>query len=390
MDLLIVEDDSIQIEIYQLAFGESFTVHVASSITAAVDVIKTHAISIVICEWQLETTATSALFEQIDTSHPMSLPVVIVVSDCADDAEMRKAFSAGASHYITKPYNIISFTETVLGVKHQIEIVRQMHKDNVNTREAAQTAMSQAAIYGTGMEIISALNGCYDIHSMAKTLLTTLRFNGVHAAIQYRDNDTVTSFDTDMTLCDETTEKVFSVLHSQGRIYRFGKRLMLNDTNVSLLIKRVARDDPIIYDAILDMGAKLVPAINARFNSLRQQQALNATHKDVEIAVTQIKNAVVDKAKEKAQAVKRVSEAIESSFHLLGLSEIQEAFFIKLIEKELDECDENQDISAIDETLQGVLARLAPQVDEVGTSHQDASPNESSEDPPMYQDVEFF
>lgn len=390
MDLLIVEDDSIQIEIYQLAFGESFTVHVASSITAAVDVIKTHAISIVICEWQLETTATSALFEQIDTSHPMSLPVVIVVSDCADDAEMRKAFSAGASHYITKPYNIISFTETVLGVKHQIETVRQMHKDNVNTREAAQTAMSQAAIYGTGMEIISALNGCYDIHSMAKTLLTTLRFNGVHAAIQYRDDDTVTSFDTDMTLCDETTEKVFSVLHSQGRIYRFGKRLMLNDTNVSLLIKRVARDDPIIYDAILDMGAKLVPAINARFNSLRQQQALNATHKDVEIAVTQIKNAVVDKAKEKAQSVKRVSEAIESSFHLLGLSEIQEAFFIKLIEKELDECDENQDISAIDETLQGVLARLAPQVNEVGTSHQDASPNESSEDPPMYQDVEFF
>ena len=97
-----------------------------------------------------------------------------------------------------------------------------------------------------------------------------------------------------------------------------------------------------------------------------------------------------DKAKEKAQAVKRVSEAIESSFHLLGLSEIQEAFFIKLIEKELDECDENQDISAIDDTLQGVLACLAPQVDEVGISHQDASSNEASEDPPMYQDVEFF
>lgn len=390
MDLLIVEDDSTQIEIYQLAFGDYFTVHVASSITAAVETIKLHSISIVICEWQIETTATSALFEQIDTSHPMSLPVVIVVSDCGDDAEMRKAFSAGASHYIAKPYNIISFTETVLGVKHQIEIVRQMHKDNVNTREAAQTAMSQAAIYGTGMEIISALNGCNDIHTMSKTLLTTLRFNGVHAAIQYRDADVVTSFDTDMTLCDETTEKVFSVLHSQGRIYRFGKRLMLNDTDVSLLIKRVARDDPIIHDAILDMGAKLVPAVNARFNSLRQQQALNATHKDVETAVAQIKNAIVDKAKEKAQAVKRVSQAIESSFHLLGLSEIQEAFFIKLIEKELDECDENQDISSIDETLQGVLARLAPQVDEVGISHQDANSNEASEDPPMYQDVEFF
>ena len=71
MDLLIVEDDSTQIEIYQLAFGESFTVHVASSITAAVEIIKTHSISIVICEWQIETTATSTLFEQIDTSHPM-------------------------------------------------------------------------------------------------------------------------------------------------------------------------------------------------------------------------------------------------------------------------------------------------------------------------------
>jgi CheY-like chemotaxis protein len=388
MDLLIVEQDSTQAEIYELAFGEHFTVHTASNMLEAVTSIQEHDISIVITDWKIGKTKASIFCEQLDASQPMALPVVIVVSDEGSDDTLREAFNAGVSHYITKPYNVLSFTETVIGVKHQIEIMNQMRADNADTREVAQTALSQAAIYGTGMEIVSALNACNDIHAMSKNILTTLRFNGVHAAIQYRDENGTTSYDTDMSFCDETTEKVFTVLHDQGRIYRFGKRLMLNDTDVSLLIKHVAREDPVIHDAILDMGAKLVPAINARFNTLRQQQALSATHADISSVINQIRQIVISQAQEKVRVAKHVSESIQDSFHMLEMTEAQEAFFMQLIESQLEARDEVVEIQTVDDTLQAVLARLGPQLESQADSKTQS--NNAQDDDPIYQDVEFF
>ncbi|WP_338518976.1 response regulator [Alteromonas gracilis] len=388
MDLLIVEQDATQVEIYELAFSEHFTVHTARNMLEAVTCLKDNNISIVISDWKIGKTKASIFCEQLDTSNPLTLPVVIVVSQMSDDDTIREAFNAGVSHYITKPYSIVPFTETVLGAKHQIQIMQQMHADNADTREVAQTALSQAAIYGTGMEIVSALNTCNDIHAMSKNILTTLRFNGVHAAIQYRDDRDTTSYDTDMSACDATTEKVFTVLHDQGRIYRFGKRLMLNDENVSLLVKHVAREDPVIHDAILDMGAKLVPAINARFNSLRQQQALRATHTDISSVIDQIRQIVIGQAQEKARVAKSVSESIQDSFHMLELTEVQEAFFMQLIESQLEASDELAEIQDVDNTLQGILTRLAPQLtafeEDTGEAKND------SDDDLLYQDVEFF
>lgn len=389
MDLLIVEQDSTQVEIYELAFGEHFTLHTASNMLEAVTCLNDHDISIVITDWKIGKTKASIFCEQLDTSNPLSLPVVIVVSDVSDDDTIREAFNSGVSHYITKPYSILPFTETVLGAKHQIQIVQQMHTDNADTREVAQTALSQAAIYGTGMEIVSALNACNDIHAMSKNILTTLRFNGIHAAIQYRDHASVTSYDTDMSVCDETIEKVFDVLHDQGRIYRFGKRLMLNDDKVSLLIKHVAREDPVIHDAILDMGAKLVPAINARFESLRQQQALRSTHTDISGVIDQIRQIVIGQAQEKARVAKSVSESIQDSFHMLELTEVQEAFFMQLIESQLEASDELAEIQSVDDTLQGILTRLAPQLSAT-EADSDLSESQTKDEAPLYQDVEFF
>lgn len=383
MKLLIVETDDVQSEVYKLAFSEHFELFSAATIYEAENIFNANQVGIIITDWKIGEQTAAALSDIVSPAEDTGEPVIVVVSEDMRESSMIEAFNSGVSHYITKPYNIISFTETIISIKNQIEIIAQMSKDNSKNRAAARTAFSQASIYGTGMEITAALNRTADIKAMAKTVLTTMRFNGVHAALQFREDGEVTTFDTDLSDCDDTTLKVFEVLHSQGRIYRFGRRLMLNDEHVSLLVKHVAKDDPVLYDAILDMGAKLVPAINSRFNSLRQQKALVQTHSDVEKILERMHQTVLNISREKHQIIESVTTKIQLSFHQLEMTETQESFFIELIEKELQERAENSDLIDLDSMMSGITQRLKERIAALSLQVDEEEVEE-------YQDVEFF
>jgi len=381
VELLIIEQDATQAEIYDLAFGDDFTIFVVDNMRSALEVLEHHQIKIVVSDWQIGDHKASIFCDQMDVNNASATPVVVVVSNDQDDETIRDAFNAGVSHYITKPYNIISFTETITGIKAQLERVSKMEQDTADSREVAKTALSQAAIYGNGMEIIAALNNCTDLASMARVTLSTLQSNGIQCAVQYRD-DVATSFDTDLSPCDPTTEKVFDVLHDQGRIYRFGRRLMLNDEHVSLLVKHVTGDDPVLHDAILDMGAKLVPAMNARYIALLQQQALEHTHVQIDDVVEKLTDTIRCMAGEKKRIVDAVTKKIEESFHQLAMTEEQEAFFLKLIEQELTLDSESDGIEDIDILLKALSSRLAERLESTQTK-EEVPVND-------YLDVELF
>ncbi len=381
MKLLIVEQDATQLELYTAALEDIFDVVIASSKSDALEKLKEQDIGIVLSEWHLENGTAAEFCRTSIDGYANRHPVVIVVSSDGADNTMRTAFKAGVSHFFVKPYNVIQVTETIINSKHQLDTLVQMEKDNKKTRETTKTALSQAAIYGTGMEIVSSLNSCHNTADMAKRVLTTLRLNGVHCALQFRADNTIESFDTDLNQCDETTLKVFKVLHDQGRIYRFGRRLMLNDTSVSLLVKNIAKDDPVLYDAILDMGAKLVPAINARFENLQQQQTLINLNTKVNEVVDKVHDCIKKVGAEKRQIIHEVSNQIKLSFHELAMTEDQESFFVNLIEKELQSRDDDQELIEVDTMLTQISMKLKAKVAELVV--EEAEEEE-------YLDVEFF
>lgn len=382
MKLLIVEQDATQAEVYTLALEEEFEIIHVTTAHEALSILEKDHIGIVISSWIVGDETAASFCDKEYEAHSAQKPIVIVVSPDDSDETMRAAFSAGVSHYFIRPYNVIAFTETVIHAKHQIETLEQMAKDNAKTRETTKVALSQAAIYGTGMEIVSSLNTCGVAKDMAKKVLNTLRFNGVHCAIQFRGEKEVETFDTDLEDCDETTLKVFKVLHDQGRIYRFGRRLMLNDGNVSLLVKNIAKDDPVLYDAILDMGAKLVPALDARFDNLLQQQTLIRLNNDVNDVIDRVQRCIREIGREKHALISEVSFQIKSSFHALEMTEDQENFFMNLVEKELEAKDNDQELIEIDV----MLAKISKTLKEKSSPQVQANDKEDSE----YLDVEFF
>ena len=80
---------------------------------AAFDVIRTQNISAVLLDWRLPGQTTIEFLSTLRFSGIQHRPLVIYVTTENDPADIRKAFSAGAHTYLLKPFDRVSFTETM-------------------------------------------------------------------------------------------------------------------------------------------------------------------------------------------------------------------------------------------------------------------------------------
>ncbi|MCW8108165.1 response regulator [Alteromonas ponticola] len=364
-NLLIVEPDDTQAEIYELALSEHFNLSRVEDFTTAIKVLKATHHQLVICEWQIAQQTADQLGQCVVEKGQFSEPIIIVVAKEDSEDAMAQAFQGGVSYYFTKPYKIIQFTENILALKKGIEAIHGATQQAFDFQEATQSALNQASVYGIGMDLAASVSKATDSQSIAEKVLPTLAESGIHCALALRSESQVEYFDTHLEPCDETTENVFKVLHDKGRIYRFGRRIMLNEKDVSLLIKNIRATDPEVFDSVLDMGAKLITAISTQHVKLLQQQALFDTHSDMQVVLDKLNENVLSLSKEMRTILETVSSKIHSSFHDLGLTESQENFFLELIEKELETRANHEGMADLDTLLNAVTFRLKAKIDEL-------------------------
>jgi len=277
--LLIIEADDTQSEIYQMALDEYFTIERVADFSAASELIP-HS-DIVISDWEIGAQNVACLATHFTKQQPDDLPVLIVVTTDNRESSMIQAYNNGASFYITRPYKVIQFTESVLAVKNQIETVAQIRRDREQTALSTKTAIGQCTLYGMGMDLASALVLSRDMPAMAKKMLSTLRLNGIHAAVELRDTQNRILLDSDEKECDETLAETFSVLKHQGTCYRFGRRCMLTEGDMSLLLKHVVHSEDDLYETTIDVCRKLLVIAHAHYCQWRHREALQDTQAQI-------------------------------------------------------------------------------------------------------------
>ena len=285
LKLLLIEPDDTQADIYEMALDEYFLISRAANFEAATSLISQH--DIVISDFAVGGEKITAWHRFFNNTDPGALPVLIVVTADTREASMIDAYNNGASFYITKPYKVIQFTESVLAVKNQIETLGQMRRDREETALSTQEAINQCRIYGMGMDLAAALVTTDSMTALSKKLLSTLKLNGIHCALEFRDLDQQHQFNCDDRDCEDNLAETFAVLKHQGTCYRFGRRCIINEGDVSLLIKHIAHGDEALYETIIDVCVKALIVAHAHYCQLRHKQALQET----QLAVLELINA---------------------------------------------------------------------------------------------------
>lgn len=358
-DVLILDADRDLLEVLNLMFSDEFNLTLTSSGKEGLECLSQVDYHFVILDIQLPDLSGFEICQHIENLDPATRPHVIVLSSETEVQTVKKAYQMGISDYISKPFNVVAFHERILRFSHDVDNIRLHFKGDVQDVDLAATAMKQAAYYGSGLEMLSRLNRCPDEPALMKEVATSLQNLDLNVVIQLRCPNSVQQLDVDESRCSEIDVQVFSLLKDQGRIYQFGKRCMFNDEHVSILVKNMPEQGSVSYDAVIDLLAKLVPAINARFISLLEHQSLLKAKENVASAVALLGANLKSVEAEQKQSMDNIAMKIGMSFHQLEMSEDQERYFISLIEEEIKKDVENPQLVELQNLMEQVLESLS-------------------------------
>ena len=219
-----------------------------------------------------------------------------------------------------------------------------LQNNNSDIKTMAETAMMQAASYGSGLELIARLSMATTPEALATELIRHLANQGFFAAVQLRSSGEVYSVGADGVQCSGVELQIFDLLKSHGRIYQFGKRTIFNDEHISILVKNMPQSGSATYDTTLDSIAKLVPALNKRFVSLVEHRALLDVKTWLSDAIDLIEENVCQVEKEHKQMMDAIETKVSMGFHKLHLDEEQERYFMNIIDEEIRHRQKNQSI----------------------------------------------
>lgn len=358
--LMLVEDDHHLRELLTCTLNQDFSIYSAGSVSEAKVFLHTHVMDIVIVDINLPDASGLTLCQHIANTNKAVTGVICLSADNSPETVLN-AYQIGVDDFIPKPFEPITFHQRVLHFYKMMAKTRTNVSALGHSKSLAQTAMGQAASYGAAMQLMANINQCHDEQGLATTIMSYFMNNDVHACIQFRQAQDVASFDCDRGYCADVELRVFDLLKNQGRIYHFGQRCIFNDSNVSILIKNMPAKDTQLFDELLDVVAKLIPAINARYLAIKDQMALQQAGTILTNLMSDITKNINVLEQDKQQLLKTLESEISMSFHALNMDETQEQFFLKLIEKELLSREENPIFTHIQAMLNKCVSCLQNQ-----------------------------
>lgn len=380
--ILIADDEEEIREILQSMFEDDFELYFAKTGKEVLEKLAEHP-QLVILDIHFPDIPGIDLCKHIDKIETDLKPSVVVLTGDISDEIVKKAYQFGATDYIGKPFNVITFHERIIRLSKDIENLRELRRKDRDISSLAQTAMKQSASYGRALELVAKLNSCNSVQEIMQAVAKNLLSQDLSIAIQLRSDTDIFSYDVDTGECSDIELQVFNVLKEHGRIYHFGRRSIFNDQHVSILIKNMPFKGTLSYDAILDVAAKLILAVNSRFIALLEHQTLMMTREKLKSAMEMLNQGINNVELERQDLMKRLELQIGLSFHELDMTEDQEQFFVNLINTEIRAKQNNNNLVSLKElivTCVDAMAINAP--DSVNTPPQQS---DTSDD-----DVELF
>lgn len=383
-DVLIADDDEHLRDLLNLMFQDSFQLQFAETAGQTLELINKTRFQFVILDIHLPDKTGLDVCRAVNKLPAEQQPHIVILSADSDDAVVKEAYELGVGDYIVKPFNVTAFYERLLRFSRDIEKITALEEQDATIHTMTETVMKQAASYGNGLDLISRLNSCHDAKSLCDAVLQNFLSQGFHCAIQVRTPDQTQSFDVDVTDCSDIELQIFELLRNKGRIYNFGKRCIFNDEHVSILIKNMPQEGTQSYDSMLDVAAKLIPAINTRFISICEHNSLVQARESLTQALSMLSEGVHEMELEKRQLMENIELQIGMSFHQLDLDESQEAFFLNMIEREIRSREESSKLDKIQSVISNCVSSINILEDEDQSSAEHQLPDGGNDDVELF------
>ena len=332
--ILIIEDDSQYQTLLQESLSEQYNTHVASTIQEAGDLFDRVNPEIIISDVYLpDGTGIDFCKSKID-ANVMAGVSTIFISGGQDFDSKLEAYNAGGIDYIEKPFSII---ELIAKIKQVATYQTRRHtliSDIGDAQSMAMQSLKDAAYYGDIVQFYKNLLHCRDEEQIARELFRFMAQKNLSTSIEFRSKNVCSNFDQLNGVCSAIEINLFELLQKNGRLFEFGKRIIVNDRHVSFLIKNMP-DDETEHGRVRDYIAVLAEGMEARYRDILRQRVLNTVTQQLQELAYKLLESVKEDQAVKNEIMERFSLDLQMSFHVLDLSDPQEKHITEIIDEML-------------------------------------------------------
>jgi len=256
---------------------------------------------------------------------------VIFISGYETDKEWLKSFEAGGDHFIAKPVNVDELLYKVQSVAKYLESKKtQVHLGKM-AQQTAFSSMEEASTYGI---VLQFLKRDYMTQAeLTQALFDALRKLGLRASMKIQHEEGVNFACEGKGSCSPIEMEVFGLLENHGRLYSFGSRMIINDREVSLLIKNMPIEDDFRTGLLRDVLAVAVEGFRSRMIEIWRKNALQ----NVVVSVNDLLGDVSEKLNHfRGNTVKVMDNIhidVSAAMKVHDFSELQEEYFASIVEE---------------------------------------------------------
>ncbi|MCX7161641.1 MAG: response regulator [Betaproteobacteria bacterium] len=257
------------------------------------------------------------------------LPVIFLSGHDGLDDRLR-AYDAGGSDFMAKPF----VTDEVLR-KARLAIAHRRRQETAAAQMQSSSATAMTALTSLGdsevtLKFSRGALGCRSLAAMALLSIDSMAAFGLNCHVQLRTPGATLTL-TPQGPASPLEESVIERSKAMGRIFSFGKRLIVNYDSVSLLVTNMPLADESLCGRIRDQAATIaetaelaVGNIALRSEAVARAEELRALAGVSRAAVEELRGSYRQLQVATCLELETMAHSIESLYVHLGLSNRQE------------------------------------------------------------------
>ncbi len=361
--ILVIDDSVAHCEVFKCTLEKHFDVYVANNGEQGITLVRQHDFLVVILDIEMPGMNGFQVCQHLKNDDDSNLndAAIVFISAHDDEETTLKCFEYGSDDFISKSQNISVAAKKIRAIARYRRIInKKTNNDGIDLSGLVDATMMQASFYGSCVNLLADLHLVNSEKEMADLIFSYMAQQGLNTSIHFENGDYVGEYDQEHAVFSPIQKKVFSLLRGKGRLYEFSGRMMVNDEHVSVLIKQMPEHGTDQYGLLIDVLAKLVPAIEMKYRALINYQQIDTAQNQLRLTIDDIQQATHSLQLERQHIIDEMTSQIGLSFHEYEFTEQQEAFLVKLIEqcvvKQSDSnerfLDINKKLNTITQTMQ--------------------------------------
>ena len=339
--ILAVDDDAAILKLYRLMLGGLYDVETIDSGGKALAACAERAPDVVLLDLGMPGIDGFETCRRLQETAAMP---IIFVTGRQDFEDHLRAYDAGASDIVTKPFRSeILLRKIELAIRHHLR-ARELAEEKASLQQMAMSFLSSIGESGTLLSFMRASVSCRTHLALAEHLVAALTELGVTSCVQIRHKagPTCLSSDGEPTMLERS---ILDQVCGMGRIFQFHRRLVVNYDHISILVSDMPDDasggaragrlrDNIVV--LAETGEGLIDNVEMRIESMQRAEQLQLALGGASDALESMRREYYGLLGDTRLNLQELIDAVERSFAWMGMNERNEREFIRTIHQSLD------------------------------------------------------